>query len=75
MKKISFGVAALFVILIAEQSDTPFGPSPPVLTPEAIRSARDKFDAEMKADTKRPWDGMDLTGRPYGLEKRKDRKD
>ena len=75
MKKMSFGVAALLTILIAEQSNTPFGPPPPVLTTDAIRSARDKFDAEMKADTKRPWDRMNLIGRPYGLEKRKDRED
>jgi len=30
--------------------------TPPDLTREDIRAARDKFDREMKLDTKRPWD-------------------
>jgi hypothetical protein len=27
---------------------------------ERIKAARAKFDLEMKGDTKRPWDGLDL---------------
>jgi hypothetical protein len=34
-------------------------PSPPNLTREDIKAARDKFDREMKLDTKRPWHGTD----------------
>jgi hypothetical protein len=75
MNKLSTCLAALLAILIAAQSNTPFDPPPAVLTSNAIRAARDKFDAEMKADIKRPWHGMDLTGRPNGLEKRKKHED
>lgn len=34
-------------------------PPPPNLTREDIKAARDKFDREMKLDTKRPWNGTD----------------
>ena len=61
--------AILAVILIAENSTDPFGPPPPVPTLESIKAAREKFDREMKEDTRRPWDNMDLTG-PRALEKR-----
>jgi len=67
----SLGRATLpfvFAILIAEQSIRPFGPPPPVVTQDEIRNGREKFDREMKLDTKRPWDGMSLTG-PHALEK------
>lgn len=37
--------------------------SPP-LTREDIKAARDKFDREMKLDTRRPWDGMNLRTPP-----------
>jgi hypothetical protein len=37
---------------------------PPALTREDIKAARDKFDHEMKLDTKRPWDTL----RPPGSE-------
>ena len=61
---------ALLAILIAEQSVDPFGPLPPVVTRDSIKAARDKFDHQMKYDSGRPWDGMDLTG-PNVLEKRR----
>jgi hypothetical protein len=32
----------------------------PVTDRERIKAARDKFELEMKRDTKRPWDGLDL---------------
>jgi hypothetical protein len=34
-------------------------PAPPNPTREDIRAARDKFDREIKLDTKRPWSGTD----------------
>lgn len=61
---ILFGI----LILVAEQDFVPFE-TRPVITREDIQASRDKFDREMKLDTKRPWDGMDLTG-PHALEKR-----
>ena len=71
MNKTSLGAAALLAILIAEQSVAPIGPPPPPTSLESIRAARDKFDLEMKTDTRRPWDGMALTG-PHALERRPD---
>jgi alkanesulfonate monooxygenase SsuD/methylene tetrahydromethanopterin reductase-like flavin-dependent oxidoreductase (luciferase family) len=32
----------------------------PMTDREQIRAARDKFEREMKRDTRRPWDGTDL---------------
>ena len=58
----------LLVILIAEQNGQPYPPLPPLMTLEQIKAARDKFERELKLDTKRPWDGMDLTA-PHALEK------
>lgn len=58
----------LLATLIAAQSGQPYPPQAPVMTREQIKAARDKFDREMKSNTKRPWDGMDLTG-PHALEK------
>jgi hypothetical protein len=58
----------LLAILIAEQGLQLPPPRPPVMTQDEIRAARETFDREMKLDTKRPWDGMDLTG-PNALEK------
>jgi hypothetical protein len=50
--------APLFITTLV--NDLP-RPSPldmnPPLTREDIKAARDKFDREMKLDTKRPWDG------------------
>jgi len=74
MNKLSVCVTALTVVLIAEQPSPVIDPPTDVQRRENIKTARDKFNAEMKLDTKRPWDGMDLTG-PHALEKRKDRKD
>ncbi len=56
----------LVAILVAAQDTSPFAPRPAV-TRESIKAARDKFDREMKLETKRPWDGMDLTG-PHAFE-------
>ena len=64
-------LAPLLAILVAELPVDPIGPPPPVMTLDSIKAARDKFDLEMKQDTKRPWDGMHLTG-PHALEKRQD---
>ena len=58
----------VLAILIAEQSAQPFESPPSVMTRDDIKKAREKFDREMKLDTKRPWDGMVLTG-PHALEK------
>jgi len=33
-----------------------------------VKAAREKYDREMKFDTKRPWDGLELTG-PNALKK------
>lgn len=74
MNKPSVCVAVLLAVLVAEQSGPVVDQPSDVKRRESIKAARDKFDAEMKADTKRPWDGMDLTG-PHALEKNKDRKD
>jgi hypothetical protein len=74
MNKLSLGVFASLAILIAAQSAPPTNPPSEPKAGESIKATRDKFDAELKADTKRPWDGMDLTG-PHALEKREDRKD
>jgi hypothetical protein len=68
MFRIQFA-SILVAILLAENSVDPLGPPPPVLSLESIKAAREKFDREMKLDTKRPWDNMDLTG-PRALEKR-----
>ena len=59
----------LLAILLVEQSGQPFAPQAPIMTTDEIRAARKKFDREMKEDTKRPWDGIDLTG-PHAFEKR-----
>ena len=59
MKQVALSL--LVAILVAEQQ--PVGPPlPPLATQEDIKAAREKFDLEMKLNTKRPWDGMDLTG-------------
>ena len=60
----------LLAILIADQSVDPLAAVPPVATPDGIKAAREKSDREMKLNTKRPWDNMDLTG-PHALEKRR----
>jgi hypothetical protein len=69
-------LSVLFAILIAVQSIQPFPAlapvmtlpaPPPVMTRHDIRAARDKFERELKLDTKRPWDGMNLTG-PHKFE-------
>lgn len=59
----------LLVILVGEHAIDPSEPfKPPIVTMESIKAAREKFDREMKLDTKRPWDGMDLSG-PHAFEK------
>ena len=69
MRPAQMVLPVLLAILIAEQSGEPFAPQVPVMTRKDIKAARDKFDREMKQDTKRPWDGMELTG-PNAFEKR-----
>jgi hypothetical protein len=64
-------LSVLFAILIAEQSVQPLPAPPPVMTLDEIRAARDNFDRELKLDTKRPWDGMNLTGPHIFENKRK----
>ena len=68
--KANLVLSMLLAILVADQTVDPLGPPPPVLTPDSIKAAREKFDLEGKQDTKRPWDGMDLTG-PHALEKKR----
>jgi hypothetical protein len=71
MKQANLALSLLVAILVAEHPVDPFGgPLPPAATQENIKAAREKFDLEMKLNTKRPWDGMDLTG-PHALEKRR----
>ncbi|MGB9043096.1 MAG: hypothetical protein WCC81_11590, partial [Pseudolabrys sp.] len=66
----NLALSMLVAILVAEHPVDPFVPPPPVATRDNIKAAREKFDLEMKLNTKRPWDGMDLTG-PHALEKRR----
>ncbi len=65
----NLALAMLLTILLVEHPLNPFGPTPPVTTEDSIKAAREKSDLEFKVNTKRPWDGMDLTG-PRALEKR-----
>ena len=52
-------VVPLFVAtLVADASPMQELARPPALTREDIKLARDKFDREMKLDTKRPWDTL-----------------
>ena len=69
MYRIEITLPTLFalLILVAQQDIGPFE-ARPAITREEIQAARDKFDREMKLDTKRPWDGLALTG-PHALEK------
>jgi len=41
--------------LVAAPSVAQVPTGPPLLTREDIKAARDKFDRDMKLDTKRPW--------------------
>ena len=66
--QIALPILFAMLILVAERDFVPFGAGP-VITRQDIQASRDKFDREMKLDTKRPWDGMALTG-PHALEKR-----
>jgi hypothetical protein len=63
-------LSMLVAILIAERPIGPMRPLLPAATEDGIKAAREKFDLEMKLNTKRPWDGMALTG-PHALEKRR----
>jgi len=60
----------LLAILLAEASIDPFAPPAPIITQDTIKASREKTNLEMKLNTRRPWDGMDLTG-PHALEKRR----
>jgi hypothetical protein len=54
--------AALAASFTLAQSDGCVGckEAAPMTDRERIKVARDKFELEMKRDTKRPWDGSDL---------------
>jgi hypothetical protein len=71
--QLNLALATLFTILLAEHPVDLTPPvttlTPPVTTEDRIKAAREKSDLEFKLNTKRPWDGMDLTG-PRALEKR-----
>jgi hypothetical protein len=69
MRTVNLALSVVFAILVAEHVPDVIGPQPPVVTLDSIRAAREKFDLELKQDTKRPWDNMDLSG-PHALEKR-----
>ena len=69
MAQINLAFAMLLTILLVEHPLSPFEPAPPVTTEDSIKAAREKSQLEFKTNTKRPWDGMDLTG-PRALEKR-----
>jgi hypothetical protein len=69
MAPANLALAALLTILLVEHPLNPFGSTPPVITEDSIKAAREKSALEFKMNTKRPWDGMDLTG-PRALEKR-----
>jgi hypothetical protein len=60
MNQAELALLALLAIFLAEGSIDQT--QPPAVTLESIKAAREKQDLEMKSDTKRPWDGMDLTG-------------
>ena len=62
----NFTLSLILTMLVAAQGV--FGPPPQVLTRDQIIAARKKFELEEKLNTKRPWDGMDLTG-PHAFEK------
>ena len=70
MRPVNVSVSMLLlVILVGEHVIDPSEPfKPPIVTMESIKTAREKFDREMKLDTKRPWDGMNLIG-PRAFEK------
>ena len=69
MNQTKLAVLALLATLLAEGPSVPFGAEPPTVTLDSIKAAREKFDLEMKLDTKRPWDGMELTG-PNAFQKK-----
>jgi hypothetical protein len=66
MKLANFTLSIILTMLVAEQGV--FAPPPQVLTRDQILAARKKFDLEEKLNTKRPWDGLALTG-PNAFEK------
>lgn len=49
----------LIATLVTDAAAAYMLPPPPNLTREDIKAARDKFDREIKLDTKRPWRGTD----------------
>ena len=70
MRRACFALSIVLAILVADNGLDPFGPLSPALNKNDIRAARKKFELEEKLNTKRPWDGMDLTG-PHAFEKPK----
>lgn len=64
-------LAAIFfgAVVVADPDPAQIGPPQPVVTPDTIRAAREKFEREYKLNTARPWDGMYST-RPVEPESR-----
>ena len=60
---------ALLAIFLVERPLDPIGTHAPGVTMDSLKAEREKQDREKKKDTKRPWDGMDLTG-PNALKKK-----
>ena len=60
----------LFVTTLVNDAPKPL-PSFQPMTREDIRAARDKFDRDMKLDTKRPWDLRPANIEPPAPEKPK----
>ena len=51
-------VCALTATLVAAPTSAQvIGPPQPTVTRDTIRAEREKYDRELKLDTKRPWDG------------------
>jgi len=69
MHQARLALLTLLAIFLAEGPIDPIGTHAPAVTLDSLKAAREKQDREMKKDTKRPWDGMDLTG-PNALKKK-----
>jgi len=45
-------------VVVAGPDPAQIGPPQPLVTPDIIRAAREKFEREYKLNTARPWDSM-----------------
>jgi len=61
-KMVPLALLSLLAIFLAELPLDPIGTHAPGVTMDSLKAEREKQQREMKKDTKRPWDGMDLTG-------------